>query len=100
MLKPESFGTGKDQPPAAIGLVFVIFASIFILFAWTFAALLAFAGRSLSQRKRYTFCLVMACVACLNMPFGTVLGIFTIIVLMRPSVKALFTASTPPSFSQ
>ncbi len=27
---------------------------------------------------------------CLFMPFGTVLGVLTIIVLMRPSVKALF----------
>jgi hypothetical protein len=26
------------------------------------------------------------------MPFGTVLGIFTLIVLSRPSVKALFAA--------
>jgi hypothetical protein len=24
------------------------------------------------------------------MPFGTILGVFTIVVLMRPSVKALF----------
>jgi hypothetical protein len=32
----------------------------------------------------------MACVACLSVPLGTVLGVFTIIVLMRPSVKALF----------
>src|SRR5215469_765870 len=82
VLKPESFGPAKDQPPAALGLVFVIFASIVILLGWTFAALLAFAGRSLSQRKRYTFCLVMAAIACFNVPFGTVLGIFTIIVLM------------------
>ena len=28
--------------------------------------------------------------AALSMPFGTVLGVFTIIVLMRPSVKAAF----------
>ena len=97
MLKPESFG--KEQPPAAIGLVFVIFASIIILFGWTFAALLAFAGRSLSQRKRYTFCLVMAGVACLWIPFGTLLGVFTIIVLIRPSVKAMFAEGPAPSIS-
>jgi len=28
--------------------------------------------------------------ACLMMPFGTVLGVFTIIVLMRESVKEMF----------
>ena len=47
-------------------------------------------GRGLAQRKRYMFCLVVACVECLFMPFGTVLGVFTIIVLSRDSVKALF----------
>jgi hypothetical protein len=36
----------------------------------------------------------MAAVECLFMPFGTVLGIFTIVVLNRDSVKPLF--ATPP----
>lgn len=100
MLKPASFGPAKDQPPAWFGLIFVILATIIIFFGWTFAALLAIAGRSLNQRKRYTFCIVMAGIACFYMPFGTVLGIFTIIVLMRPSVRTLFAASTPASPSQ
>jgi hypothetical protein len=34
---------------------------------------------------------VMAGVECIFAPFGTVLGVFTIIVLMRESVKQLFT---------
>jgi len=36
---------------------------------------------------------VMACVECLFIPFGTILGVFTIIVLLRESVKALFAAT-------
>jgi hypothetical protein len=32
----------------------------------------------------------MAGVMCIFMPFGTVLGVFTLIVLLRPSVKPLF----------
>ncbi len=43
------------------------------------------------------FCLVMACVACLFMPFGTVLGVFTIIVLARPSVQTLFSRPAVPA---
>ena len=50
------------------------------------------AGRYLARRERYTFCLVVAGVECMFMPFGTVLGVFTIIVLSRPSVKDLFGA--------
>ena len=60
------------------------------------AALIAFAGRSLQQRTRYLYCLVMAGVECIFMPFGTVLGVFTIIVLMRDSVKPLFGRPAAP----
>lgn len=42
-----------------------------------------------------TFVFVMACVQCANVPFGTALGVFTILVLQRPSVKALFEGLPP-----
>jgi hypothetical protein len=100
LLKPEIFGPGNNQPPAFFGLFMVIFASIIILFGWAFAACIAYAGRCLGQRKHYTFCLVMAGVACLFMPFGTVLGVFSIIVLVRPQVKALFDIAAPPVFTR
>lgn len=96
LLSPQAFGPGKDQPPQFIGLFFVLFASVFILAGWTYAALLAWAGRCLGRRKRYMFCLVIAWVACLFVPFGTVLGVFTLIVLARPSVKVLFSQPASP----
>jgi hypothetical protein len=48
------------------------------------------AGRSLAFHKRYSFALVIACVECLFVPFGTILGVFTIVALSRGPVKALF----------
>jgi len=48
------------------------------------------AGRSLALRKRYTFAFIIACIECLFFPFGTILGVFTIVTLSRESVKALF----------
>ena len=77
-------------PPAAIGWFFIAFASVFILVGWTLAILTALAGRSLLKHRRYTFCFVIACLECVFMPFGTVLGVFTLVVLSRPGVKALF----------
>jgi hypothetical protein len=79
-------------PFPLVGWVFIVFASIFILCGLTFATCLAVAGRYLHQRRRYTFCLVMAAIACLFMPFGTILGVFTIIFLTKDSVKAQFRA--------
>jgi hypothetical protein len=52
-------------------------------------------GRNNVGSEEYTFCLVMAGVACMFMPFGTVLGVFTIIVLLRDSVKELFGVTEP-----
>ena len=88
-------GTFPDTDPEAqpIGIFIMVFAGLFILAGWTLAVLIAYAGRSLQKRERYTFCLVVAGVECIFMPVGTVLGVFTIIVLMRDSVKALFRSS-------
>ena len=38
----------------------------------------------------------MAGIECMFTPFGTVLGVFTIIVLMRPEVKTMFGIVTAP----
>jgi hypothetical protein len=90
ILAPEKFGHGSQQPPAWIGWFFVAFASVLILVGWTLAVLVLMAGRFITRRKHYMFCFVMACVECIFMPFGTVLGVFTILVLNRASVKELF----------
>ena len=82
---------GGDPPPAFFGWLFVIIASVFILFGWVLAAIIIIAGRRLRQRRSQTFCFVVACVECIVMPFGTVLGVFTIIHLSRDSVRQLFT---------
>ena len=91
VLTPGKFGPPSNSPPAFLGFFFIVIAGFFILAGWTFAILVALNGRFLSQRRRYTFCFVMACVECMFMPFGTVLGVFTIMVLMRSTVKELFT---------
>src|ERR1035441_5368583 len=94
ILAPGKFGHGSQQPPALIGWFFVVFASVFILAGWTFAILILMTGRFIAGRKHYTSCFVIACVECLFMPFGTVLDVFTILVLNRPSVKELFNPSS------
>ena len=83
-------GFGGQPPPPFIGLLFVIIGGAVILIGWVLAALVIISGRFLTQRKHYVYCLVIAGVSCLFMPVGTVLGVFTIIVLTRPSVKGLF----------
>lgn len=90
IFNPGFMSTGSNPPPAIIGWFFVVFAGVFMLMGWTAGALVIWAGRCLKQRRRHTFCFVMACLLCPFMPFGTVLGIFTIIALTRPEIKTLF----------
>jgi hypothetical protein len=81
---------GKDAPPRFIGLFFIIFPSIFILASWTLAGFIIAAGINLKRRSHRTFCLVIAAIECIFMPFGTVLGVLTLVLLMKDSVKVLF----------
>jgi len=81
---------GNEVPPPVFGWLFVLIGGFFILAGISLAVLIFFAGRMLSRRRHYLFCFVAAALECLFMPLGTVLGIFTIVVLSRESVKALF----------
>src|SRR6266581_2837394 len=87
---------GEDLPPEFLGWIFVGLGSFLFLLGITMAICILIAGRCLSRRKYYSFTLVMACIECLFIPFGTILGVFTIIVLSRESAKAFFEA-TPTS---
>ena len=80
-------------PVLLISLMFILIPGFIILCGWSLAVCLIIAGSFLSRRKHYTFCFVIACISCLLMPYGTVLGVYTIIVLMRPTVKELFAVS-------
>jgi hypothetical protein len=86
---------GNDGPPRLFAWFFILFPSVFILGHWTLAALMIAAGRRLRRRASWTFCLVVAAMECLLIPFGTVLGVFTIVVLLRDPVRALFAANQP-----
>ncbi|GAA4464920.1 hypothetical protein [Novipirellula rosea] len=76
--------------PAIFGWFFILFPALMIGMGMAMACCVIVAGRKLGSYQGYTYCLVIAGVECMFMPFGTVLGVLTILVLMRPSVKALF----------
>jgi hypothetical protein len=84
--------------PLTGGLTMLIFASVFLLFGWGSAFCIFRAGKRLPQYRDYTFCKVVAGVTCIFLPFGTILGIFTLVVLARPEVKQAFAmrAQMPP----
>ena len=85
---------GSPPPPfdlQMIGGILIVVGVVAMIFAWSKAVLLVVSARSMSARKRHTLCIVAAALTCISFPLGTALGVFTLIVLLRPSVRALFT---------
>jgi hypothetical protein len=81
---------GEEPPPEFIGWIVAVIGSFLFLFGIAIAVCILIAGLSLAKHIRYGFAFVMACIECLFLPFGTILGVFTLIVLSRESVKTLF----------
>jgi hypothetical protein len=88
---PEAMG-GKNggAPPPVFGVVMAGFGMLFVLIGWAAAICTIISGRMIAQRRRRMFSVVTAAVLCVFMPLGTILGIFTIIVLNRDSVRRLY----------
>jgi cytochrome bd-type quinol oxidase subunit 2 len=84
---------GEDLPPEFLGWIFAVLGALLFLIGIAMAICILIAGRSLALRKRYSFAFVMACIECLFIPFGTILGVFTIVVLSRESMRRLFAAT-------
>jgi hypothetical protein len=86
-------------PPPWMGSIFVTMGAVAVFFGWAMAGATALSGRFLAQRQRYPFCLVVAGLLCFWMPFGTILGVFTLVILTKPHVRAQFTSAPRASRS-
>ena len=83
----EEFGS---EFPAAIFTVFTILFGVFILLGIIFGILQIMSGVFIKKRKNRIFSFIIAIVELIFIPYGTILGVLTIIVLQRDSVKNLY----------
>ena len=92
VLRPAFFMQGHQgsPPPEWLGFLFIGLGGFIVLSGWGVAVCTLISGRYLAKRKKRMFSFVMAAVLSMFMPFGTALGIFTIIVLNRDSVQRLY----------
>jgi len=56
-----------------------------MLLGWTFGALTLYAGRCVQKRRNKTLIYIMAALNCMFIPYGTLLGVFTFIILASPA---------------
>lgn len=80
---------GGGAPAASTGAMFAL-ASLALVGGVLLASLLVAAARCLVATRRRRLCLTAAILVSFFPPFGTVVGLATLVVLMRPSVQELF----------
>jgi hypothetical protein len=80
----------QSPPPAILGTILLAAGIAIAAMGWAWAGLIMLAGRFLQKRRNRIYCLVVGAMACMFQPFGTILGVFTIVILLRPDVEALF----------
>ncbi len=88
---PNMWQNQKQTPPPPE--FFAIFKWFYLVFAVWFVGsgvLNVISGLCLRARKHRTFSMVVAGINCVHIPLGTVLGVFTLVILVRDSVRELY----------
>jgi fermentation-respiration switch protein FrsA (DUF1100 family) len=80
----------NQGPPVIMFRIFAAVIGCIILAGWTFGALTIYAGRCVRNRERRMFIYVMAGLNCALIPWGTLLGVSTFIVLQTPVARREF----------
>ena len=81
---PQMWKNSPNPPPFDPQKFVAMFVWFYVLFGAMLvlsAVLNLFSGLFLMRRRQRTFSIVVAALDCLAVPFGTVLGVFTILVL-------------------
>ncbi len=82
--------SGSGGPGAWMTWIFGILGGAIALLATAATALKLLTAIRLKERRSRALCIVTAAISCLEIPYGTALGVMTIVVLSRPSVRELF----------
>jgi hypothetical protein len=95
---------GSGAPPRALGWLFLGFGIFGFFVLAALVALKILVGFWMRKRQHLAATMVVAGITCLEVPYGTLLGVGTFITLARPSVRALYAPAhqtlpeaTPPS---
>lgn len=85
--------SGAQMPAGFSGAMETIYYAMMgfsLCFGFFFLVGCGLTGYFVRRGQYRWFCMVVAAVLCINCPFGTALGIYTLIVLSRPIVRDWF----------
>ncbi len=81
--------------PGRVQLPLVLFSLVYAALGFWLTALLVLnllSGIFMKRRRARVFSLVVGAINCVHVPFGTVLGVFTLVVLTRASIRREYPA--------
>lgn len=81
--------------PAEFGWIFFGMGAFMFLLMIAMASMKFMVARRIQRRTSRTFCMVIAGISCLEIPYGTALGVLSLVVFNRESVINLFSANQP-----
>lgn len=86
----ERVPAGPENIARIYGQLFVAFSIFDLVLLETCGIVSLLVAAKYGTQKGYRTCFAASVFNCLIIPVGTVLGVFSLVVLTRPSVKALF----------
>lgn len=92
LISPKLFESSDGQGglPVAVSVLFIVFGAAAVLAGWAFAVILFKTAGWIQRREKHTWVTAVSALCCLQVPIGAALGVFTLVVIMRKQVKALF----------
>lgn len=87
-------GTIENTPPVEMSSIFGIISGIGFVICLIFGIITLIAAKYIGEARNYTFVLIASIMNCLTGILGILLGIFTILEINKPHVKALFDQNT------
>ena len=93
-MNPETWKNEKGGPPPEIFFKMMLWGYAFGLMVILIGgALNLISGLFIRKRRHRMFSIIIGGLNCLHVPFGTLLGVFTILILSRESVRKIYEVS-------
>lgn len=95
MMASGAFPTNPNEPsPEFLGAFLAMFGALFMFIILAIGIGNLVAGVMITKRKSWVGVLIVSCINMLNQPLGMLLGIFTLMWLMRADVRESFAAES------
>jgi len=93
-MNPEMWKNEKSGPPPEIFFKLIMWGYAFgVVVMLTGGVLNLLSGLFIRKRHHRMFSIIIGGLNCLHVPFGTLLGVFTILILSRDSVRKIYEVS-------